>query len=64
MKSRNTAKVLKIQFKIPENVVMSYWKRAGFNIESTVGLVDLPETEMLVLSCNKSPISKLAASRI
>ena len=51
-KAEMAAKVLEIQSEIPENEVISYWKRAGFNIESTVELVDLPETVRLVLTSN------------
>ena len=47
-----TAKFQEIQSEILENVVISCWKRAGFNIESAVALVDLSETERLVLSSN------------
>ena len=43
-KAEMAAKVLEIQSEIPENVILSYWKRAGFNVESTVELVDLPGT--------------------
>ena len=46
------AKVLELQSEIPENLIISCWKRAGSNIKSTVKLVDLPETERLVLSSN------------
>ena len=49
-KPEMAAKVLEIQSEIPENVVISCWKRADFNIKSTVELVDLPEKERLVLS--------------
>ena len=51
-KAEIAAKFQEIQSEIRENVVISCWKRAGFNLESTVGFVDLPETERLVLSCN------------
>ena len=51
-KAEIAAKVLEIQSEIPENEVILYLKRAGFNIETTVELVDLPETERLVLSSN------------
>ena len=63
-KAEMAAKFQEIQSEIRENVVISCWKRAGFNLESTVGLADLPETERLVLSCNYRPTSKLEASRI
>ena len=63
-KAEMAAKVLKIQSEIPKNVVISCWKRIGFNIESIVELVDLPEPERLVLSPNERPTSKLVASRI
>ena len=49
-KAEMAAKFQEIQSEIRKNVVISCWKRAGFNLESTVGLVDLPETERLVLS--------------
>ena len=49
-KAEMAAKVLDIQSEFPENEVISCRKRAGFNIENTVELVDLPETESLVLS--------------
>ena len=51
-KAEMAAKVLEIQSEISENLVISCWKRAGFNIESTVELVDLPATERLVLPSN------------
>ena len=63
-KAEMAAKVLEIQSEIPKNVVISCWKRIGFNIESIVELVDLPEPERLVLSSNERPTSKLVASRI
>ena len=63
-KAEMTAKFQEIQSEIRENVVISCWKRIGFNIESIVELVDLPEPESLVLSSNERPTSKLVASRI
>ena len=36
--------------------VISCWKRVSFNIESTVELVDLPETERVVLSNDRISI--------
>ena len=51
-KAEMAAKLLEIQSEIPENVVISCWKRAGFNIESTIELEDLAETERSVLSSN------------
>ena len=38
--------------KVLENEIISCWKRARFNVERTVELVDLPVTERLVLSSN------------
>ena len=49
-KAEIAAKFQEIQSEIRENVVISCWKRAGFT--STVGTVDSPEIERLVLSCN------------
>ena len=49
LKAEMAAKVLEIQSEIPEIVIIPSWKRAGFNVESTV---DLLETEKLVLSSN------------
>ena len=51
-KAEMAPNVPEIQSEIRENVVSSCRKRAGFNLESTVGLVDLPKIERLVLSCN------------
>ena len=51
-KAEMAAKVLEIQSEIPENEVILCWKRAAFNIESTVELVDLPGTQGLVLFSN------------
>ena len=42
LKAEMAAKVLELKSEIQENKVISYWKRAGFNIESTVELVDSP----------------------
>ena len=49
-KAEMAAKFQEKQSKIREIVVISYWKRAVFNLESTVGLVDLHDAERLFLS--------------
>ena len=57
-KAEMAAKVQEIQSGIRENLVFSCWKRAGFNFESTLELIDLPETEVGYLLINVQHLNK------